>query len=86
MYAQAVCLPSGARDGSCSDCWPQSMNGRSGSPPIPAVACSTSSSAPPTWTVPAAAASGALHGIGPESAQSTFSVGMPWRKRRSAAA
>ena len=32
VYAHAVCLPAGAREGSASDCWPTSMNGRSGSP------------------------------------------------------
>ena len=41
------------------------------------MASRTSSSPPPTCTVPASRASGAVHGIGPSSAQSTFSVDGP---------
>ena len=36
-----------------------------------------SSSVPPTWTVPAPSTSGFSHGIGPSSAQSTFTVAAP---------
>ena len=49
-----MCLPSGARVGSATLCWPSSRNGWSAGP---SWACSTecrnSSSVPPTWTVPA---------------------------------
>ena len=68
----------GAREGSATDCWPRSMNGRSARPPATgASAASVSSSPPPTCTVPASRASGAFHGIGPSSAQSTFRVDGP---------
>ena len=40
---------------------------------------STSASSPPTCTVPASRASGASHGIGAVSAQSTLTVAGPWR-------
>ena len=83
MYIQAVCWPSGARVGSATDCWPKSMNGCSASPPpVGASASSTSCSEPPTCTVPASRASGAVQGTGPDSAQSTFKVAGPQRKRR----
>ena len=65
VYAHAVCRPAGAREGSAIDCCPSSMNGRSCSRPVIAVTSSISGADPPTWTVPASRASGALQGIWP---------------------
>ena len=54
VYAHAVCLPSGARVGSATVCWPSSRNGRSGSRARGCASVSSSSSSPPpTCTVPA---------------------------------
>ena len=75
-YAQTVSVPAGERVGSALFICPTSTNGRAGTSPC-------ASSAPyrvaasmlvQTCTVPARCASGARHGIGPESAQSTLNV------------
>src|SRR5450830_1097896 len=36
---------------------------------------------PPTWTVPASATSGRVHGTGPESTKSTFAAALPYGNR-----
>ena len=78
--------PPGARVGSATDCWPRSRNGRSGSAAWAASALEDLVlAAADVHRAGAARASGAAHGIGPSSAQSTFSVAGPERKRRSAA-
>ena len=55
QYAQAVCLPSGARVGSKSVCWARSTNGRSAGAAGPGARseAAISSSVPPRWTVAA---------------------------------
>ncbi len=79
QYAHPVCRPAGARDGSHPVACTSSTNGRSGcSPRATAASLATiSSSVPPRCTVPARATSGAAHGIGPSSAQSSLKTPGP---------
>ena len=84
QYAQAVCLPAGARLGSNSVCWTNRTNGRSGCRPAATSASEATISAnvPPRWTVAARAVSGAVHGIGPSRAQSILKMPGPYRNAR----
>ena len=59
--------------------WPSRRNGSSGRVECTFVLSSTSFSVPPTCTVPASRGSGASQGMGPSSAQSTFTVAGPGR-------
>ncbi len=79
QYAQPTCLPSGARLGSQTVGWESSTYGRSACCPDVAAAslAASSSNVPPTCTVPARAQSGAVHGIGPSSAQSSLKTPGP---------
>jgi hypothetical protein len=70
QYAQSVCFPVGARDGSKRLCCATRTNGRSGCRPRHTADSDAemSSNEPPRWTVPARKHSAARHGTGPSSA------------------
>ncbi|MBY8850989.1 hypothetical protein K7G98_22515 [Saccharothrix sp. MB29] len=69
-------MPAGDRVGSDVVICPMITNGVRGSLPhaISVLATANPLKSPPRWTVPAPRASGAVHGMGPSSAQSTFTV------------
>ena len=79
VYAQAVCLPSGARVGSATLCWPSSRNGCVGGPVVGLLdrAQELVLGAGRRGPCRRRATSGFSHGIGPSSAQSTFTVAAP---------
>src|SRR5438094_8624606 len=80
QYAQAVCLPCGARDASNRLCCARRTYGLSGHLPFATASspAAISSAEPPRWSVPARRHALTFHGLGEFKAQSILNTPGPY--------